>query len=296
MAELISIIGLGRTGMPAAKAYLAAGFKVFGHDVRKEVTDEFVKAGGTIQSSPAACARQGGFILIFVLDDRQLLQVIEGDQGILASIARGTTIICMSTVSRPLIETVSAKCKSAGAAFVDCPFTGGPARIASRSLTLIAAAPDDLLQKVKPVLEVVGKIVHAGSAPGMGQAIKHCNQLFVGATHGAVMEVITLARKLSLDPALVCSVVASGIAGSDYFRMLSESVLHKKPSPGSLGQMAKDMAIVRSTLEDAHVNAIVASAAADYFSESMRQGMQGREGADLIEIVEQWPAKKVADQ
>src|SRR5580765_4808578 len=100
MAELISIIGLGRTGMPAAKAYLAAGFTVSGHDVRKEVADEFVKAGGTIKSSPAACARQGGFILIFVLDDRQLLQVIEGDQGILASIARGTTIICMSTVSR----------------------------------------------------------------------------------------------------------------------------------------------------------------------------------------------------
>src|SRR6267142_4507299 len=159
MAERISIIGLGRAGMPAAEAYLTAGYRVSGYDVRKEAADQFVKAGGTVQSSPAACASQGGFILIFVLDDRQLTEVTDGDQGILASIARGTTIICMSTVSRRLIETVAVKCRRAGAEFVDCPFTGGPARIASRSLTLIVAAPDDLLHKVRPVLGVIGKIV-----------------------------------------------------------------------------------------------------------------------------------------
>jgi len=202
------------------------------------------------------------------------------------------TVICMSTISRLTLETLAGKCKERNIGFVDCPFTGGPARIKSRSLTLIAAAPQPLLRRVSPILEVLGKITYAGSEPGLGQAIKHCNQLLVGTTHAATMEVIALSRKLGLDPSLVTSVISSGIAGSDYFRLLSESALMKTPSPGGLGQMCKDMSIVVKTMDEANMHGYVASAASEYFSEAARLGMQDREGADLIDVVEQMSAKK----
>ena len=48
------------------------------------------------------------------------------------------------------------------------------------------------------------------------------------------MEVITLARKSGLDPKLVCEVAGSGVAGSDYFRIIAQSVNEAgRPSAGS---------------------------------------------------------------
>lgn len=295
MPEPVGIIGLGRTGLEAAKAFLPDTM-VVGYDKNPSALDAFQSAGGTRVDIPGEVCRHASVILIMVLNDEQVIDVTQGTNGIFAERKEGLTLVCMSTIHQHTMESLSRSCKKKNIALVDCPFTGGPARITSRTLTLIAAAPEEVLERVRPVLEVIGKIVYAGNTPGMGQAIKHCNQLLVGVTQAATMEVITLARKLGLDPALVSTVAGNGIAGSDYFRLLADSVIHKKPSPGGLGQMCKDMAIVESTLQHTGLKASVASAAAHYFSEALRMGMSHREGADLIEVVEKISGISPGDQ
>ncbi|MEX2233796.1 MAG: NAD(P)-dependent oxidoreductase [Cyclobacteriaceae bacterium] len=295
MSEPVGIIGLGRIGLTAAKAFINAGHKIFGYDVNPDSIKELASAGGTAVRSPAEIAMHAEVMIVLVLNDIQVTEVISGSDGILTGSGPRSIIICMSTINQHTLESVAQQCKERNAGFIDCPFTGGQARIASQSLTLIAAAPDEQIRRVRHILEVIGKIVHAGNKPGQGQAIKHCNQLLVGVTHAATMEVIALAKKLGLDPSLVTSVVASGIAGSDYFRLLSESVLKKTPSPGGLGQMCKDMSIVEKTLANARMKAAVASAASDYFSAALQMGMSEREGAALMEVVEKFANKNVRD-
>lgn len=286
MTKSIGIVGLGRVGIPAAKAYLEAGYSVFGYARRAEVIAEFEAMGGQHRSSPEEVAREVRTVIVMVLNDAQVIEVISGEKGLLEGLDSGSVIICMSTINRKNLESVARDCAERNIGFVDCPFTGGPARVPSGSLTLIAAAPPQLLAAVSPILDVIGNVVNAGDQPGLGQAIKHCNQLLVSSTHAATMEVIALARSLGLDPAKVCSVIASGIAGSDYFNLLSQSVLTGKPSPGGLGQMCKDVSIVANTAREAELGAYVANATAKYFSEAEALGMQNREGADLIEVVE----------
>jgi 3-hydroxyisobutyrate dehydrogenase-like beta-hydroxyacid dehydrogenase len=286
MKKNIGIIGLGRTGMPAAMAYLSKGYEVYGYDKRPEVLTDFKKHGGIAMLNPEEVARLSDIILVLVLNDDQVKDVFTADHGILNSIKKGSIVISMSTINRSNLETMAELCSEKGIEIVDCPFTGGPARITDGSLTLIASAPDEVLKKVTKVLEEIGRIVHVGKIPGMGQSVKHCNQLLVGVTHAATMEVITLARKMGLDPAVVSEVIEGGIAGSDYFRLLSESVLKNKPSPGGLGQMCKDISIVVNTLRQVNMPAYVATAASRYFSAAEDMDMLDREGADLIEVVE----------
>jgi 3-hydroxyisobutyrate dehydrogenase-like beta-hydroxyacid dehydrogenase len=218
-----------------------------------------------------------------VLNDEQVHEVVE---SISKTINKKLTVICMSTINRNNLEKAATQCADAELSFIDCPFTGGPARVANGSLTLIAAGKNRLIDLIEPELSIIGNITRAGEKPGLGQAVKHCNQLLVGTTQAATMEVIALSRRLGLDPKLVCSVVGSGIAGSDYFRLLAESVLEGKPSPGGLGQMCKDMAIVANTTKEVGLPANAANAAASYFEKAANLGMQNRESADLIEVVE----------
>ncbi len=286
MNEKIGIIGLGRVGMPASKAYINAGYTVYGNARRQAVIAGFESIGGIHLASPDEVARHVDIVLVLVLNDEQVLDVIAGKQGLLKGLNPGATIVCMSTINRKNLEYVAQLCADKKVGFIDCPFTGGPARVPNGSLTLIAAAPLELIKTLTPVLNVIGKIVHVGDQPGLGQAVKHCNQLLVGATHAATLEVIVLARKLGLNTDKVCQVIGGGIAGSDYFRLLSESVLTKKPSPGGLGQMCKDMSIVVNTAHAVNMPAYVATAAAQYFLTGEAQGMHDMEGADLIRVVE----------
>jgi len=287
MSTTIGIIGLGRVGLPAAETYLKAGYEVVGYDIRSERLKELSKIGGKAAQSSRDVARIADVIIIMVLNDKQVLDATMGVNGILAGARKGSVHICMSTITQTALERIWKNCEEKNIDFIDCPFTGGPGRIATHSLTLIAAGKPDVLERMRPILNVIGKIVPAGSIPGMGQAIKHCNQLLVGITHAATMEVIALARKMNLDPALVTQVVGSGIAGSDYFRLLAESVINKKPSPGGLGQMSKDMSIVKDTLNALRFDARVALAAREYFAAASEQGMDDREGAELITVVEE---------
>jgi 3-hydroxyisobutyrate dehydrogenase-like beta-hydroxyacid dehydrogenase len=284
----VGIIGLGRIGMPSTTAFIKAGYEVLGYGRRPEVIEKFKSLGGKAASSPKEVAERAETVIILVLNDQQVIEVATGPNGILEGTGNRSKVICMSTINRDNLEWVARQCQERGVAFVDCPFTGGPARVEKGTLTLIVAAPSTLVEEVRPVLEVLGKINPVGETPGVGQSVKHCNQLLVCVTHAAVMETILLAKKLGLDPHKVCEIVGSGIGGSDYFRLLSKSVLDKTPSPGGLGQLCKDIGIVSNTARKLKLPLYVTTSAYQYFlaAEALGLGLQEKEGADLMKVVE----------
>ena len=261
------------------------GYQVFGCARRAEVIAEFKGKGGIPAESPAQAAEKAKTVIVMVLNDEQVIEVITGRNGILEKATPEHTVICMSTINRDNLQLVADKCAARGVKFVDCPFTGGPARIMAGTLTLIAAAPAEVLEPVRPVLEVIGKITVAGETPGMGQAIKHCNQLLVTVIHAATIELITLAEKSGVDPELVCQVVGSGIAGNDYFRLLSKAILEETDSPGGMGQLWKDVNIAVNSGRRYNLPLLAATAASHYFNMAISQGLAKEDSARLIEVM-----------
>lgn len=285
MSKKLGIIGLGRCGMPAAQRFVESGFEVYGYARRREVVERFTALGGQSVMSPAEVAAKASTVIVMVLNDDQVIEVITGPEGILKGVGEGSTVICMSTINRDNLEWMARECKARRVHFIDCPFTGGPARIANGTLTLIAAAPEPVLDPCRGILEIIGKITYAGETPGMGQAIKHCNQLLVTAIHAAAIELIILAQKTGVDPKLVCEVVGSGIGGNDYFRLLSKAILEKTTSPGGMGQLWKDINIVITSSRKHNLPLLVASAVAHYFNMSVAQGLADSDSSRMIETM-----------
>jgi 3-hydroxyisobutyrate dehydrogenase-like beta-hydroxyacid dehydrogenase len=286
MVKRVGIVGLGRCGMPAAEKYLKNGYQVFGYARRPGVIAKFQAIGGIHVENPANVARNADTVIVMVLNDPQVIEVVTGPNGILEGVGKNSIVIGMSTINRENQEWLARQCQGKGIGFVDSPFTGGPARVEAGTLTLIVAAPSHLVEACRPILEVIGKIHHVGETIGMGQSVKHCNQLLVCVTHTAVVEVIEMARKLGLDPAMVCDIVGRGIGGSDYFRLLSKSIIEHVPSPGGLGQLAKDIGIVINTARGLRLPLYTATSAHQYFLAALAQGLENAEGADLIRVIE----------
>lgn len=285
MDKRIGIVGLGRVGLVAAERYINVGYQVFGYELRPDVIAQFQELGGIHMEDPAAVAESTDTVIVLVLNDSQVLDVVTGDRGILDGASARSIVICMSTINQGTLEIVAQQCEKRGVGFADCPFTGGPGRAGTGTLTIIGAAPSDIIEKAKRSLEIIGQITRVGDKPGMGQAVKHCNQLLVTAIHAATIELITLAENTGADPRQVCEVVGNGIAGNDYFRLLSSAILDEGTSPGGLGQLWKDVNIVVTTAREKNLPLLVAFATAHYFNMGVAQDMENEDAARLIEIL-----------
>ena len=288
MKEILGIVGLGRMGMSAAKVLLGSGFDIVGFDIRSEAMDELSEHGGSTAPTCRRVAEKARTVIVFVLDDPQVIEVVTGDNGLLSGAGGESMIICMSTINRNNLEWVADQCAQKGVAFLDCPCTGGPMGIEQGTLTMIAAAPEERIDTCRPILEKMGKIVHVGDTPGMGQAVKHCNQLLVATTHAAIMEIFLMAKKGGLDPAKVCEVLGAGIAGSNYFRLTAKSLLEGSPHPGGLGQLAKDIHIVVNSGRRLKLPLLVATSADQYFWAAESLGLSDSEASDVIKAVERF--------
>lgn len=288
MKETVGIVGLGRMGMPSAKVLLESGYHVVGYARRPEVIEEFVAMEGEHAPDYKTVAEKADTVIVFVLNDSQVLEVVSSEHGLLAGSRKGSAIICMATINKHNLEDIARQCAEQQVELVDCPCTGGPARIEARTLTMIAAAPTAILDRCRPILERLGNIYHVGETPGMGQAVKHCNQLLVATTMAATMEIITMARKGGLDPRQVCDIIHSGIAGSDYFRLMSNAVVEETDSPGGLGQMIKDIGIVVNSGRQLKLPLVVANAANFYFVAAESLGMENVDSGQLIKVVERF--------
>ena len=104
-------------------------------------------------------------------------------------------------------------------------------------------------------------------------------------TVAAIIEVITLARKEGLDPRQVCQVIGNGICGSDWFRLITSSILDNAPAPWGLGQMCKDIGLVINDGRRAQVPLIVASAAYQYYLAALSLGMENADVHELIKVI-----------
>jgi 3-hydroxyisobutyrate dehydrogenase-like beta-hydroxyacid dehydrogenase len=270
----------------AAKKYIKEGYKVFGYARRPEVIQEFTKAGGIALRNSREVAEKAGKVIVYVLNDQQVIDVVTGADGILEGSHKDTRVICMSTIDKENLEWVAGQCAKKNVGFVDCPVTGGPARVEAGTLTLIVSTTKELLEECRPILEVQGQITYVGEKPGLAQLVKHCNQLLVATTLAATIEVIILAKKQGLDPRLVCKVVGSGISGSDWFRLVTSSILDNTPAPGGLGQMCKDIGLVINDSRRVRTPLIVTSAAYQYFLAALSLGMENAEVHELIKVLE----------
>ena len=288
MTETIGIVGLGRMGLPAGKLLIRKGFTVVGFDPDRVPLNEFKASGGKAASDVKTVAERAKTIIVFVLNDEQVNAVVYGKNGLLDGVNENSCIICMSTIRQAQVEWVAEQCVKKNVAFMDCPCTGGPPRAANGSLTLIAAGKNSTLDRCRPILENLGTIIHVGEVPGMGQTVKHCNQLLVSATHAAVMEVILMARRAGLDERQVCQVIGSGVAGSDYFKLLSSSVIDKTAAPCGMAMMCKDSNIVVDTGRSMKLPLLVAGAANQYFLAAQSLGLENEESSELMKVVERF--------
>lgn len=203
MSIRAGFIGLGNQGKPIAAHYAPDGFETIVYDLDPAPVAELVAGGARAARSPREVGAHADVIGICVPEDRHVLDVVLGDEGVLAGTRPGAVIAVHSTILPETAQRLAAEAEPKGVIVLDACVTGGAARASARQLTFLVGGDAGGLEKARPLFERTSvRIIHAGEL-GNGAKLKLCLNLITYIQWAAAFESHALATALGLPSELL---------------------------------------------------------------------------------------------
>ncbi len=264
----VGVIGLGDMGSGLAKNLIANGFETSGFDVSDARMAQFAGLGGVSCADAGGVGRHADIVFVMVMNGDQAKQVILGDDGLVAHMAEGGIIILTATIRPSEAREIGEALGDTGIRMIDSPVSGGFPGAQNGTLTMMAAAPEDLMAAARPIMEAVsGTIHHVGKGPGEGQVMKSCLQSIIGSIFSATFEAAALAARAGVSGQALFDVVTTSGAGCGITKTALENIIDRKfEGTGSgIGTMHKDLTISLDMAEELGVPLFTASTAMQIF-------------------------------
>ena len=210
----LGFVGLGALGLPMAINLHRAGFRLRVHTrSRKAETDPGLE-GAARCDSPATASSGVEVLLLCVSDDAAVETVLFGSDGAASQLGNGSVVLDCSTIAPSTAQRCAERLARQNVHYLDAPVTGGTEGAQRGSLTVLVGGASEILERVRPILEVIGGAIHHFGSVGRGQQVKAVNQVLVAGSYAAVAEAVALGQRLDLPMPQVIDALKSGAAGS----------------------------------------------------------------------------------
>ncbi len=266
--KTVGVIGLGDMGSGLAKNLIKNGFSVTGLDLSEARMAAFREMGGTAATSVAEVGAASDAVFVMVMNGDQAKSVILGDDGIVGHMPKGGAVILSATIKPHEARAIGEAMEGSGIHMIDTPVSGGFPGAQGGTLTMMAAAPEAVLDEFLPVMEAVSASIHrVGTAPGDGQTVKACLQSLIGAQFAATFEAAALAAKAGVPGQVILDVFSTSSAGCGIVNNALQKIIDRQfEGTGShINTMHKDLTISMGLGEELGVPLHTAAAAMQIF-------------------------------
>lgn len=292
MAYDIGFVGLGVMGRPMAGFILdrqsREGGRLVVHERNRQIAEDLLARGAVWSDTPAGLAACD--LIVFMVPDMPIIMgLVDGSDGILASVQRPVTLVVSSTCTPQEVrdlDILAAERTSGLARVVDAPVSGGAEGAESGTLSIMVGGDDALVGPVLDVLSAAGQPVHLGPV-GAGQVAKACNQLVVAAEVVALAEASLLAERAGLDVKVMFETLQRGYAGSRVLEVKAHRFVNHDHSPsGPARFMIKDLRAVAEEAEQSGLALVSVDALRRVFTELTEAGLGDYDTAVVQRFIE----------
>jgi 3-hydroxyisobutyrate dehydrogenase len=288
----IAFIGLGNMGGPMARNLVKAGHNLIVFDVIKANVDALTAVGTTAATTAKHAASLAELVITMLPSSPHVKSVYLGEDGVLAGIAKGVSLIDSSTIDPQTAREVAAIAAKQGNAMADAPVSGGTGGAEAGTLTFMVGAATDQFALIKPVLASMGKnIVHCGDS-GTGQVAKICNNMLLAISMIGVAEAMNLGASLGIDPKVLAGIIntSSGRCWSSDTYNPYPGVMDNVPAArdysGGFGAdlMLKDLGLATDAAKHAKQPVALGALAQQLYQALSAQGSGGKDFSAIINL------------
>lgn len=267
----VAFCGLGRMGEPMARRLIEADHELVVWNRTPERAGGLVDAGARWADTAAEAVEGADAVLTMLATPDAVEQVVFGDGGVAAGLSRGTALVEMSTVGPDFVQHMAARLPD-GVGVLDAPVLGSVAQATDGSLEIFVGGPDELVERWRPLLELMGHPVHFGPL-GSGAAMKLVANSTLGALMSALGEALALADSLGLDQALVLDALSKSPIGATTRSKREKVQSGEFPPNFTLSLAAKDLRLVTEAAAKAGLDAKLAAAARAHYDAAETAGL-----------------------
>jgi 2-hydroxy-3-oxopropionate reductase len=286
----IGFIGLGIMGAPMALHLLEAGHELFVH-TRSKLPDSIAASSAKPCPSAAEVARSAEVVFTMVPDTPDVEAVLFGENGIADGLkgATGTrkTVVDMSSISPMATKAFARRINELGADYIDAPVSGGEVGAKAASLTIMCGGDPTVFDKIRPLLETMGKNITLVGGNGDGQTTKVANQIIVALNIAAVGEALLFASKAGADPAKVRQALMGGFAASRILEVHGERMIKRTFNRGFRIKLhQKDLGLALQGARELGVSLPQTANAAQLMQACAANGMQDLDHSATVRALE----------
>ncbi|WP_288255196.1 2-hydroxy-3-oxopropionate reductase [uncultured Hydrogenophaga sp.] len=291
----VGFIGLGIMGTPMALHLVNKGHQLFVH-TRSQVPEAITAAGGVRVDSAAAVAREAEVIFTMVPDTPDVEAVLFGKNGVAEGLKDskagpdgrvGKVVVDMSSISPMATKAFAKRINDLGADYIDAPVSGGEVGAKAGSLTIMCGGDAAVFERVKPLLECMGKNITLVGGNGDGQTTKVANQIIVALNIAAVSEALVFASKAGADPAKVREALMGGFASSRILEVHGERMIKRTFNPGFRIKLhQKDLGLALQGARELGVALPQTASAAQLMQACAAHGLSDLDHSALVQALE----------
>lgn len=240
----IGWIGTGVMGVSMCGHVMARAASVAVHNRTRDKAKPLLERGAVWADTPGEVAKASDVVFSMVGFPRDVREVYLGKDGVLEGARPGTILVDMTTTEPALAREIDAAARARGLHAVDAPVSGGDIGAREARLSIMVGGEAEIVERIRPLLESMGKtIVHQGPA-GAGQHAKMCNQIVIAGTMVGMCESLIYARKAGLDVETMLKSISGGAAGCWSLDNLAPRICKRNFDPGFfVDHFVKDMGI-----------------------------------------------------
>jgi 2-hydroxy-3-oxopropionate reductase len=294
----LGFIGLGIMGAPMALHLINAGHPLF-VTTRSQPPKEIAATSAVVCANPAEVARQAEIIFLMVPDTPDVEAVLFGVNGVATALNGGggprKIIVDMSSISPMATKAFARQINALGADYIDAPVSGGEVGAKAASLTIMCGGDEPVFEKVRPLLERMGKNITLVGGNGDGQTTKVANQIIVALNIAAVGEALLFASKAGADPAKVRQALMGGFASSRVLEVHGERMIKRTFTPGFRIRLhQKDLGLALQGARELGTALPQTASAAQLMQVCAANGMADLDHSALVKALELMAGHEVA--
>lgn len=247
-----AFLGLGAIGWPMAVHVARAHELAVWNRTAARARDFAARHPARAAATPREAVAGADVILTCLPTSREVAQLLDGPDGILAGAARGALFLDCTSGDPATSRAIAERCAAHGIAFADCPVSGGTNGAEAAALTVMVGGDAATFERARPVLQAFGKrIAHVGPV-GAGHAMKAVNNALLAANIQLVGEGVVALVKAGV-PARTALEVLNASSGRSFVSevLVPERVLTGAfPATFRLALLDKDVGICLQVLRD----------------------------------------------
>jgi 3-hydroxyisobutyrate dehydrogenase len=243
----IGWIGLGLMGTPMSQQLIKAGYPVTVYNRNKDKEAALKEQGAGTATTPAELIAHADIIIIMVTDDKAINNIFNGEHGLLEAKATGKVIINMSTVSPAISKEIAIACADQGNAYLDAPVSGSVKQAETAQLVIMTGGDAAAFERVKPVLETIGKSAALIGEVGAGNVAKLAINTLLSIHAQGLAEAVVLAKQNGIAPEVLLNLLNSGALANPFMKIKGDAILNDNYSAAfSLNNIVKDLKLAKN--------------------------------------------------